>query len=446
MPTSFPPKLSRRRLLALGGACVPAFALPQFVPAVALGGDGRPPASQRITMAYIGVGPRGLLNCQEALGCAEAQVVAVCDVWQHVLQRAKQTVDAHYKTEDCKAYVDFREILQRDDIDAVSIASPDHWHVPMSVMAAKAGKDVSVEKPLGVCIGEDLLCREVIKRYNRVFQYGTEARASPACRFGAELVRNGYIGKVKHIRVKAPNSARGGSTKPLPVPAGLDYQLWLGPAPWRPYTGCPNGGGNWFHVYDYAIGFIAGWGAHPLDLLQWAFDMHKQGLWEVEGKGSIPKEGCNDVVVDWDVNIRFGSGVTMEYWAEGVPKQEEPQLARLGNYAQLIGEQGWVALYYASMDCQPQSLRDVKLAADAIRLPVSEGQERNFIRCVRTRETPVSNIDDAVHSDIISHVCELAIRLGRKLVWDPNEEKFLGDDEALRMMHRAHRHPWYLQP
>ncbi len=446
MPSSSASKISRRRLLRMAGKIGAAAALPQLVPAVALGRADRPPPSQRVTMAYIGVGPRGLLNCQEALGCPEAQVVAVCDVWQHVLQRAKQTVDAHYGNTDCKTYVDFREILQRDDIDAVSIASPDHWHVPMTILAAKAGKDVSVEKPLGVCIGEDLLCRQVIKRYHRVFQYGTEARSSAACRLGAELVRNGYIGQIKHIRVKAPNSARGGSTKPLPVPDGLNYDLWLGPAPWRPYTGCPNSGGNWFHVYDYAIGFIAGWGAHPLDLLQWAFDTHEQGLWEVEGKGVIPDRGCNDVVIDWDVRISFASGVTMEYWAEGVAKDEEPRLAKLGNYAQLIGEEGWVALYYASMDCQPASLRSVTLGSNAVRLPVSEGQERNFIRAVRTRETPVSNIDDAVHSDIVSHVCELAVRLGRKLVWDPSEEKFVGDPQAQQMMHRAYRHPWHLRP
>jgi len=421
---------------------VGAVAAPYVITSTALGGEGRPPASERVVTGYLGVGPRGLLNVREQLSCPEAQVVAVCDVWKHVRDRAKGVVDAHYKNADCKAYVDFREVLARDDIDAVGIGSTDHWHVPMSVMAAKAGKDVCVEKPLGVSIREDQICREVIKRYDRVFQYGTEARASAACRLGAELVRNGRIGQVREIRIKAPNSHPGGNPQPQPVPDGLDYDLWLGPAPWRPYAGCPDNGGSWFHVYDYALGFIAGWAAHPLDLLVWSFDTHLQGNWEVEGTGVIPSTGRNDAVINWDVAIRFASGVKMSFWATGLTKDEDPRLARLGNYAQIIGDEGWVAVYYASMLCDPPSLAGAELGPDAVRLPVSHGQERNFIQCVKSRETPVSNVDDAVRSDLISHVSNIAIRCGRKVTWDPLKEQFAGDPEATRMMTRAMREPW----
>jgi predicted dehydrogenase len=313
----------------------------------------------------------------------------------------------------------------------------------MTVLAAKAGKDVCVEKPLGVSVAEDQLCREVIQRYGRVFQYGTEARASPTCRLGAEMVRNGRIGRIREIRVKAPNSIRGGSRIPRPIPKDLNYDLWLGPAPWRPYSGCPDNGDNWFHVYDYALGFIAGWGAHPLDLLQWAFDTHLQGNWEVEGTGIIPNDGCNDTVIDWDVRVRFASGVTMNYWATGVKKQEHPKLAGLGDYAQLIGENGWVALHYASMICDPPSLQQAAAGPRDIHLPVSHGQERNFIECVRTRQRPVSNLDDAVHSDLISHISDIAIRCGRKVTWDPVKEEFIGDPEATRRLSRTPRDPWY---
>jgi predicted dehydrogenase len=396
-----------------------------------------------VVTAYIGTGPRGILNIKEQLSCPQAQVVAVCDVWKHAREAAKRIVDTHYSNGDCKAYVDFRDILVRQDIDAVGIASPDHWHVPMTVLAAQAGKDVCVEKPLGVSVAEDQWCRDVINRYNRVFQYGTEARASPTCRLGAEMVRNGRIGRIREIRVKAPNSSRGGSRKTRPVPQDLNYDLWLGPAPLRPYSGCPDNGNNWFHVYDYALGFIAGWGAHPLDLLQWAFDTHRQGNWEVEGTGIIPSEGCNDAVIDWDVRIRFASGVTMNYWATGVKKQEHPRLAGLNNYAQLIGEEGWVAIYYASMICDPPSLSQAAASPRDIHLPVSHGQERNFIECVKTRQRPVSNLDDAVHSDIISHVSDIAVRSGRKLTWDPVKEDFIGDPEATQRLSRAAREPWY---
>jgi len=430
----------RRSAAALGGLA----AAPYVIPATALGGEGRPSASERVVTGYVGVGPRGLLNLREQLSCPDAQVVAVCDVWKNRRDRAKAVVDAHYKNGDCRAYNDFRELLERDDVDAVGVATADHWHVPVTIAAAKRGKDVSCEKPLGVSVAEDLACREAIKRYDRVFQYGTEARCRPACRLGAELIRNGRLGEIREIRVKAPNSIGGGSREPKPVPEGLDYDLWLGPAPWREYTGCPESGPGWFHVYDYAIGFIAGWGAHPLDLLVWSFDTHLQGNWEVEGTGVIDKQGANDAVHDWDLRFRFASGVTMSYWANGLPKDEHPRLAKLGNYAQLIGSEGWIAVYYASMDCEPQSLREPPPGPDDFRLPEGKGQERNFIRCVRTRETPVSHIDDAVHSDVISHLGDIAIRAGRKITWDPVKEEIVGDPEASRMLARTMRPPWQL--
>ena len=435
----------RRRFLKRAAAMAAGIsAMPDIITSTALGDGKRPPASERVVLGYLGTGPRGLLNVREQLSCPEAQVVAVCDVWKGRRQQAKNVVDAHYKNTDCTSYVDFREVLARGDVDAVGIASPDHWHVPMTVAAARAGKDVCVEKPLGVSVAEDQICREVIRRHDRVFQYGTEARAMAACRLGCELVRSGRIGEIREIRVKAPNSLRGGSRVPKPVPKELDYDLWLGPAPWRPYSGCPDHGGGWFHVYDYALGFIAGWGAHPLDLLQWAFDTHLAGTWEVQGGGVIPTEGCNDAVIDWDVRIGFSKGVTMTYWATGLPKDEDPRLAKLGNYAQLVGEEGWIAVYYGGMLCQPESLRGTTLGPDDVRLPVSRGQERNFIECVRTRQTPVSNIDDAVRSDIISHVSDIAIRTGRKITWDPIKEEIAGDADASRMLTRAMRAPWQL--
>jgi predicted dehydrogenase len=419
-------------------------AAPYLITSAAMGTAEKPPASERVVTAYLGVGPRGTLNLREQLSCPDAQVVAVCDVWRGRREAAKKIVDGHYGNTDCKAYNDFREILARADVDAVGIAAPDHWHVPMTVMAAKAGKDVCVEKPLGVSVAQDLACREVIRRYDRVFQYGTEARAMAACRLGCELIRNGRIGEIREIRVKAPNSIRGGSTVPIPVPDDLDYELWLGPAPWRPYSGCPAAGANWFHVYDYALGFIAGWGAHPLDLMLWAFDSHLAGTWTVAGTGIVPTEGTNDAVIDWDVRIDFARGVTMNYWATGLPKDEDPRLAKLNNYAQLIGTDGWIAVYYGGMVAETESLGKTPLGPNDVRLPVSQGQERNFIRCVRTRQTPVSHVDDAVRSDLFSHLSDIAIRTGRKITWDPVREEIIDDDAAARMLTRGMRDPWQL--
>jgi len=252
-------------LLAAGGA---AAAVPYVLTSTALGQGGRLPASERVVLGYIGTGPRGRVDMREQMTSPKAQLVAVCDVWDSRRDKAKQAVDQRYGNSDCKAYRDFHELLARADIDAVGIATPDHWHVPITIAAVSAGKDVHVEKPLGTSIAEDLACRAAVKRHGAVLQYGAESRSWGQCAFGAELVRNGRIGQVREIHVKSPNSVAGGSTAPRPVPPGLDYDRWLGPAPWRPYTGCPDSGRNWWHVRDYALGFMAGWGVHPLDLLR----------------------------------------------------------------------------------------------------------------------------------------------------------------------------------
>jgi len=365
----------------------------------------------------IGCGGRGS-------GLGAGQIVAACDPWKDRRERIARRIRG-------KAYNDFRELLARDDIDAVTIGTPDHWHVPITVAAAKAGKDMYVEKPLGVSVAEDQACREAIKRYRRMFQYGTQQRSMRHCRFGCELVRSGRIGEIREIFVTAPNSGPGGNEQPKPVPPGLDYEMWLGPARWTPYTGCPLGGGNWYHVYDYALGFIAGWGAHPLDILQWGFDTHLAGTLEVEGTGVIPTQGRNDVVYNWDVRIRFANGVKMRFRPGG-------------DHTRFIGTEGWVGISRGGIWAEPQSLLRSAIRPDEVHLVESRGHKGNFIEGVRTRTTPVSNIDDAVRSDIISHLGDIAIRLGRKITWDPVKEEIIGDDQASRMLIRPMREPWHL--
>ena len=430
-------------LKGLLGAGAAAAAAPYVVTSAALGQGGRPAASERVVLGYIGNGPRGMMNLREQLGCPKAQLVAVCDVWENRRDSAKQTVDQRYGDSGCKTYRDFRELLARADIDAVGIAAPDHWHVPMTIAAVSAGKDVHVEKPLGICLAEDLACRAAVRRHGAVLQYGAESRSWGQSAFGAELVRNGRIGQIREIRVKSPNSAAGGNIKPLPVPAGLDYDLWLGPAPWRPYTGCPDNGDNWWHVRDYALGFLAGWGAHPLDLLVSAVDTHRMGPWEIEGTGVIPASGCNDAVMDWNVKINFANGVKMKFWAVGVRQDdEEPRLAQQSDYCQIIGTEGWVALRYMGLDTEPDSLRKAVIGPSDMHMPRSPGHEANFIDCVLSRGTPVCPVADAVRSDTFSHLSDIAIRTGRKIAWDPIAERILGDADASRMTERTMREPW----
>ncbi len=404
--------ISRRRLLQAGSAAAAIAGFPLIVPSSVFGADS---PSNRVTVGKIGCGGQG-----SGLGGVTGQIVAACDTWKPRREKSGAGVTPYH---------DFRELLAREDIDAVVIATPDHWHVPIAIAAAKAGKDMYVEKPLGVSIELDKACRETIKRYGRVFQYGTQQRSQYHCRYGCELVRSGRIGEIKEILVVSPNSGPGGNARPLPVPEGLDYDMWLGPAPWTEYTGCPNGGDSWYHCYDYALGFIAGWGAHPLDIMVWGFDTHLAGKWEVEGTGKIATEGRNDAVYDWDVRINFENGVKTHFITGG-------------DHTRFIGTEGWIGISRSGISAEPKSLLQSPIGPNDVHLTPSNSHGGNFIAAVRSRGTPVSHIDDAARSDFISHVSDIAIRTGRKIIWDPVKEEIVGDESARRRMGRALRQPW----
>ena len=390
--------------------------------------------SKRVAVGHIGVGGQGSGLLRGFLHCAEGRSVATCDPFKDRREARARQVDAHYSKgadkgtyKGCRAYNDFRELLARGDIDAVVVGTPDHWHVPISLAAVQAGKDVYCEKPLGVSVEQNLALREAVHRYGAIFQYGTQQRSfNTHCGHACELVRNGYIGELKAVHVVAPNGATGGRPDPQPVPAGLDYDMWLGPAPVTPYTrDRVIGTGRW-HIYDYALGFIAGWGAHPLDIAHWGYP-HIPG--EYEGTGRIPTEGLFDTVVNWDVKGRYASGV-------------EFTLKPGGDKTTFVGAEGWIAPSRGRCTAEPASLMQVKIKPGEMRLLQDRHHYRNFLKCCLSRTTPASNIDSAVQSDIISHLGDICIRTGRKIKWDPEKETIIGDDAAARMLTRAMRAPW----
>jgi len=399
-----------------------ALSAPTIVASSALENDSKIAASERITLGHIGVGGRGSSLLRGFRSLPDVECVAVCDAF-----RSRR--ESWAKRVGCKAYADFREILARADIDAVVVATPDHWHVPIATAAARAGKDMYVEKPLGISVRHDQAARAAIRLHERVFQYGTQQRSMDHCRFGCELVRNGRLGRVHTIHVLAPDGNTGGSRKSIPVPDDLDYEMWLGPAPNVPYTkDRTSRAGAWF-VYDYALGFIAGWGAHPLDIAQWGFDTHLQGEVEVEGKGMIPSEGLFDTVVHWDLTYRFASGVTMT-------------LKPGRDATRFVGTKGWVEISRSGIRADPKSLLDEKISPEELHLPKSSRHDRNFVDCVKSRKTPVSSIDDAVRSDVLSHLGDIAIRTKRKIRWNPEKEIIIGDESASRRLTRPLRAPW----
>ncbi|MGA2031872.1 MAG: Gfo/Idh/MocA family oxidoreductase [Thermoguttaceae bacterium] len=409
-------RLSRRNFLETAAA---AAALPYLVSSRALGAADKPAASERVTLGVIGVGGRGIFH--NFLPCRTGQIVAVADPY-------RDRREVHARICKGKAYDDFRELLARPDIDAVVIATPDHWHVPIAMAAARARKDCYVEKPLGLSIAQDLACRKLFQEAGRVFQYGTQQRSMAHCHLGCELVRSGRIGKVQRIEVVAPNGGAGGSTQEIPVLPTLDYDMWLGPAPKTPFTAdrCHPPGTYW--IYDQSIGYLAGWGAHPLDIMVWGSDADLSGPVTVEGIGEIPTKGLYDVVYNWDMQLQLGN-VAMTF---------KPG----GDLTKFIGSDGWIAISRGGWDANPKSLLTSKIGGNDTHLINSPDHYYNFIDAVKNRKGAVSPIGDAVRSDILSHLCDIAVRLKRKITWDPQKEQIVGDAEASGRLSRPMRAPW----
>ena len=421
-------RVSRRDVLRTGCAAAAGLAVPYVITSSALGSDEKAPASDRITVGHIGVGGRGRDLFRGFQPLPDAQSVAVADCYRD----RREAMAAVCKG---RAYEDFRELLARDEIDAVVVATPDHWHVPIAILAARAGKSAYVEKPLGLSVQQNLACQRTFTESGTVFQYGTQQRSMAHCHRGCEMVRRGVLGKLLAIEVDAPNGGSGGSTQEVPVPDGFDYPMWLGPAPVTPFTAdrCRPPGTYW--IYDQSIGYLGGWGAHPLDIMVWGTDADLSGPLVVEGTGSVPTDGLYDTVYNWDMKIKLG---------------EVDLVFRPGSdRTKFIGEAGWIQVCRdagQTTASNPAWLQGELPAGDP-QLIVSRSQEGNFIQAIKNGEpmTAVSNLRDAVRSDIISHLCDIAVRTGERIIWDPATNDLVsGSANARAMLQREMRAPWTL--
>jgi predicted dehydrogenase len=433
---------SRRQFLKNTALAAGAVAFPHVAPSLALGATARDAPSERIVMASIGLGIQGTGLMRAFLGQKDAQVVAVCDVSEDQRQKAKNIVDEHYGNKDCAMYNDFREVCRRPDIDAVCIATPDHWHVLVSLEAARNHKDMYTEKALGLSVAWDKALREACHEYGTVFQWGTQQRSDKQFRFGCELARNGRLGKLHTIQVGVPYDFAVPCQPTQPVPAGLDYDMWLGPAPWAPYTyqRCrpwtkEESYSNWYHISDYCLGGIGGyWGVHHVDIGQWGHGTDNTGPVEIEGTAVFPKDGLADCATSWKVTHKYADGITMVYMDE----------AQYKHGVTFQGTEGWVHITRQGIWAEPQSLLTSVIGPDEIHLIESKGHQRNFLDAVKTRGQTICPIDVAVRTDTICHLTDICTRLGRKLQWDPQKEDFVNDPEASRMLRRPMRSPWHL--
>jgi len=428
--------ITRRAFLKKTAGIAGGMALyfPYFVRSSALGRDGGVAASERITIGFIGVGNQGVkVNLKNFLGNTDAQVLAVCDVDTKRRNAARDMVNEEYGNKDCSDYNDFREILARDDIDAVMISTPDHWHVPIAIAAARAGKDIECEKPTLTVQEGRILC-EVVKRYSCVFQWSTEDRSIEVYHRMCELVRNGRIGKLHTVRVGLPNGPhKSGNPTPMPVPDGFDYDMWLGPAPWAPYTvdRCHY---NFRWILDYSGGQFTDWGTHLLDVAQWGSNTEHTGPVEVLGKGRFWKDGLYNTAREYKLEYTYADGLKLFVNSGTLSIRFEGSEGWIGNH-------GW----RGKLRSEPASIADSVIRPDEVHLYTCRaGEQRNFLDCVRSRKQCYFPPEKGQRCFAIAHIGNISILLGRKLKWNPDKEQFVNDEQANKMLSRSMRSPWHL--
>jgi len=421
--------------LALAGAA----AFPSIVNASALGRAGAVAPSDRIVMAGIGFGMQGPSNMGSFLGKNEVQWVAVCDLDDVPLQKAQGTVNANYGNKDCVTYKDYRELFARGDLDAVSIAIPDHWHAIVSIAAVRAGLDVYGEKPFTHSLREGRALCEAVKRYGRVWQTGSWQRSEDNFHRAAELVRNGRIGKIQRVEVGLPSGFTDfaktfGQEKIEAPPSGFDYDTWLGPAPWTPYC-TARVHMNWRWNMDYGGGQLMDWVGHHLDIAHWALGLERTGPVEVKGKGEFPTTGIYNGATRYWVETTYADGTPMVL-AGGYPE--------IQSGTKWIGEHGWVWVDRGGLESQPAHLVNEVVGPNEIRLSRSRDHWQDFLDSVRSRALTIAPAEVAHRSASVGHLGVIAIETGRTIKWDPAAEAIIGDPAAERLLSRSYRKPYQL--
>ena len=453
--------VTRRQFLGTSAA---AIAVPSIVPCSVLGAAS---PSNRIHVAFIGLGNQSTVDLPAFLALDDVQVVAVCDVNRgsdgylpkqfRGREPGQKEVNAHYAAKaasgqykGCDAYNDFRDVLRRDDVDAVVIVVPDHWHGLMTAMAAEAGKDIYCEKPMSLTIGQGQKMIAAVRKHKRILQTGSQFRSSPANRFACELVRNGRIGQVKRVLtfIAKQNAVDPGpGWKPDPVPEGFDYEMWLGPAPRAPYHK-----GRCFYRFrfnlDYSGGQTTNFGGHSNDMAQWGSGNDATVPIEYEDLGSEwPKPGgLYSTATKTAFCARYSNGVEL------ICKTGQP-----GFGIRFEGTEGWVEYGYQGLKTHPESLKTSPIGPSETHLPMSNPSRteeasqhhipdhvRNFLDSIKSRQDPIAPVEVGHRSATVCHLGNIAMLLKRKLRWDPVREQFVGDEEANRMLTRPMRAPWHL--
>ncbi len=429
-------ELSRRRFLSYSAA---AAAAPYIIPASARGAAGRPAPSNRCTIGFVGVKNQGGAHLSNLVAHRDFQILGVCDVDSQIRKTARERVERAYSGQAASGqfkgveeYNDFRQMIARKDIDTVLVATPDHWHVPIAIAAIKAGKDVYCEKPLTLTVREGRILADAVKRYGRILQTGSQQRSTAKFRYACELVRNGRLGKIKSVYVGLPpqNAPELPPQPEQPVPANLDYNFWLGPAPYEPYN---EKRVHYFFrfILDYSGGQVTNFGAHDIDIAQWGLGYDDSGPVEIVGRGFFPKNTFYTTATYIDFDCIYDNGVK-------VTVQTRSSVVRFE------GTDGWVAVTRGSIDSNPKNLITSAIGPNEIHLYRSDNHWQNFLECVRSRRQPVADVEIGHRTATICNLGNIAMQLKRTIKWDPKTERVIGDEEASRMLSRPMRAPWTL--
>jgi predicted dehydrogenase len=425
---------SRRKFLGSSAAAMSAFAAPWILPAHVLGRGGAVAPSEKVTLGVIGIGPRCTYDLQAMLGLPDVQCVAIADVQASRRDAGKALVDKHYGTSDCKLYGDFRELLDRQDIDAVLIATGDRWHATASMLAAQAGKDVYSEKPCGLTIELCQQLADTMKSTGRVFQAGTQRRSVPNFQQAVQIAQSGKLGKLKtlYASVYVPTlDISWLPGEPTPAKSVCNWNMWLGPASWRPYNS-QYVVGKWRGYYDFDSGArLLDWGAHTVDLCQWAN--------QADNTAPISYEPSEN-----NITCTYANGVSlvMDFLATPFGDRGPNWITKLGTCpVKFVGEEGWIETGDSGeTEVSSTSLqKELQESAGKVKGLDVTAHARNFFDCVKSREQTVTNPEVMRNSHIACHAAALAWILKRKLTFDPVKQEFVGDDEANGLRSRPAR-------
>ncbi len=427
-------KTNRRQFLRSSAtAALGTMILPSIISSSALGINGIVPPSDRIVMGSIGTGSQGTSNMRNFLNFKEVQYVALCDLDANHLKNARQIVNEHHRNNDCRIYEDYRELLEKEKLDAVCISVPDHWHSHTYIAAAEKKINIWGEKPLARSISEGKAIVKAVQKNGIIWQTGSWQRSVANFHQAAELVFNGRIGKVKYAEVGLPNGGKNIGTPPVKeIPEGLNWEFWLGSAPKVPYRGVCHW--DWRWIIDYSGGQLTDWAGHHIDIAHWGLGLDRTGPIEVEGAGVYPREGIFDVPVEYDFLCKYANGIQIRV----------ANTSRLQHGAGVIwyGENGWIHVDRGRLFASDPKILEEKMGSGDTLLYKSENHFGNLLECIKTRKETITPVDIAHRSISVGLLGEIAMTTGQKIQWDPEKEEIIGNERASRLLKRPMREPW----